>query len=1188
VAESFVHLHNHTEYSMLDGAAPVEEMVLAAKADGQSAIGITDHGNMYGVIDFYQACKKHDVTPIIGLEAYMSATSRFDRPARRGKIDDTGGETESGQKLYNHLTLLCENNEGYKNLRELASLAYLEGYYYKPRLDWELLETRSSGLIATSGCLGGVVLQELLRDNYQQALVYADRFQTIFGKDNFFIELQDHGMPEQRRTNPMLMKIAHELGAPLLATNDLHYVSHDDFEMHDAFLCIQTGSKLADPDRFRFSSDQHYLKTAQEMRYLFREVPEACDNTLLIAERANVTIEFDNSALPQFPIPEQFAGATHKEGADRYLRELTYEGARQRYGNTLPGEVIERIDYELGVVADMGFSDYFLVVWDLIRHAREQGIRVGPGRGSAAGCCVAYCLRIVDLDPIQYGLIFERFLNPGRKQMPDIDMDFDERYRGEMIKYAAQRYGSDHVAQIVTFSTIKARAAVRDAARVLGYAPQLGDRIAKAMPPLVMGQDLPLEACFTRMPKYEDRFAEAQDLRNMYDQDPEVKHVIDVAKGFVDKRRQDGIHAAAVVITHEPVLDYVPIQRKGNANDPNDDAPIVTQYEATAIEKLGLLKMDFLGLRNLAIIERALDHIERRTGERVDIDHAPLDDPKVFDMLKLGNSIGIFQLEGDKMRQLMKRLAPTSFDDIAALVALYRPGPLSQNVHNDYADRKNGRQEVSFEHDDLREMLSETYGLMIYQEDIMRVATRIAGFSMTEADDLRKACGKKIREMIQAQRAKFIDGSEREGYGRELGEQLFNKIEPFADYAFNKSHAYGYALIAYQNAWLKANYPVEYMAALLTSFKDDKDKAALYLNEARQMGITIGVPDVNQSIADYAPSLTRENTILFGMAAVRNVGEALVDKIVAERQANGDFTDVYDFVRRVDPIVLNKRSMESLIKAGAFDGLGVPRLGFLLKSEEVVNVTLDRRKDLSLGITTLFAAIGGDPEANDWEGTKIPIADVEFEKSVKLDFEREMLGTFISDHPLNEAAKTLAQRTDGSILEVLMRAEDVAAGGRPVVIGGILTEVQLRTTKAEAKPYARVMLEDMSGAVEVNIGTRNFDKCAGYLVKDNIVLMKVRIDAHDEEIRFSALEIEKLHITVGDGELRLRLRPEDLTESRVATLKAILARHPGPSVVIVETGESGKAYKLGPEFKVKIDTVVADLRTEFGRNVIKA
>jgi DNA polymerase-3 subunit alpha len=1185
MAEDFVHLHNHTEYSMLDGAARVEEMVLAAKADGQRAIAITEHGNLYGVIDFYEACRKHEMTPIIGLEAYMAANSRFDRPPRRGKIDDTGGETEGGQKLYHHLTLLASTNEGYRNLRELSSLAFLEGYYYKPRLDWDLLERYNEGLIATSGCLGGVVLQALLQDDYPKALELAGRLQSIFGPENFFIELQDHGLPEQVRTNPQLVSIAKELRAPLVATNDLHYVHHDDAEMHDALLCIGTGSLVADPNRFRFHSDQHYLKSAAEMRYLFRDLPEACDNTLVIAERASVTIEFDNDALPEFPIPEEFRATTHKEGANRLLRDLVLRGAHERYGEQLSDEVMARLENELGVVADMGFSDYFLVVWDLIRHAREQGIRVGPGRGSSAGCCIAYCLRIVDLDPLRYGLIFERFLNPGRRSMPDIDMDFDERYRGDMIRYAAERYGSDHVAQIVTFSTIKARAAVRDAARVLGYPPQLGDKIAKAMPPLVMGQDLPLEACFQPTPGYEGRFVEAAELRTLYENDAEVKHSVDVAMGFVDKRRQDGIHAAAVVITKEPMLDYVPVQRKSGPSGSGEDAPIVTQYEATAIEKLGLLKMDFLGLRNLAIIERALENIRRRHNIEVDIDSVALDDPKVYEMLRLGNSIGIFQLEGDKMRQLMRRLAPTGFDDIAALNALYRPGPLSENVHNDFADRKNGRQPVSFDHPDLEAILGETSGLMIYQEDIMRVATLIAGFSMTEADDLRKACSKKIREMIRAQRSKFVDGAEREGYGRDLGEAIFNKIEPFADYAFPKSHAYGYALLGYQNAWLKVNYPVEYMAALLTSFRDDKDKAAVYLNEARQMGITVGVPDVNESFAEYAPSLSQDQTILFGLAAVRNVGEALVEKIVTEREANGRFASIYDFVRRVDPMVLNRRSMESLIKAGAFDALGVPRLGFLLKVDEICDVTLARRRDHSLGITTLFAAFG-EGDGHDWEGTDVPLSDIEFDKAVKLDFEREMLGTYISDHPLYEVESQLATKTDGSIISVRERGEELARTGKAVTVGGILAEVQIRTTKM-GKQYARVVLEDLGASMEINFSANNFEKFSGFLTKDNIVLVKVR-PGFEEELRFSAMDVELLSVERGNEELRLALRPEDLTQTSIGTLREILSRYPGRSPVIVETGTAGKAFKLGPEFNVNIASVVADLRTEFGRNVIKA
>ncbi len=731
---------------MLDGAARVKDLVDAAVADGQPALGITDHGNMYGVLDFYAACRKAGINPVIGTEAYMAAESRHERPVRRGKVDDTGGDTGGGEKLYYHLTLLAESNEGYRNLLKLSSAAYLEGYYYKPRLDWELLERHAKGLIATTGCLGGVVLQALLADDQVKAEMLAGRLQDIFGAGNLFVEIQDHGLPEQQKTNPALVEIARRIGAPLLATNDSHYTHREDHVAHDALLCVQTGALIDDPKRFKFEGEEHYLKSAAEMRHLFREVPESCDNTLLIAERANVEIDFGKPSLPQFPVPDEFTGDTYEVRAADYLRHLSIEGAKERYGMPIPAAVMERLDYELDVIANMGFSAYFLVVWDLIRFARSQGIRVGPGRGSAAGCCVAYCLRIVDLDPIRYDLLFERFLNPGRIQMPDIDMDFDERYRGDMIKYAAERYGSDHVAQIVTFSTIKARAAVRDASRVLGLPYIVGDRIAKAMPPLLMGRDTPLAACLDRTEGYEEGFQLAGELRTMYETDPEAKRVIDVAKGLEGLRRGDGIHAAAVVITDQPLTEYVPIQRKPDSANP-DDAPVVTQYEMHGVEDLGLLKMDFLGLRNLSVIERALDLIEVSTGSRPDIDNIPLDDEDTFVMLRKGDSMGVFQLEGGPMRSLMRSLAPTTFDDVAALVALYRPGPMAANMHKDYADRKNGRQPVTYEHPDLEGILADTYGLMIYQESVMRVAQKFAGYTLAEADNLRKACGKKIRAL---------------------------------------------------------------------------------------------------------------------------------------------------------------------------------------------------------------------------------------------------------------------------------------------------------------------------------------------------------------------------------------------------------------------------------------------------------
>ncbi len=887
----------------------------------------------------------------------MASESRHERPVRRGKVDDTGGEIEGGEKLYYHLTLLAESSVGYRNLMKLSSDAYLEGYYYKGRVDWELLERHREGLIATTGCLGGVVLQALLSGDEEKAFKLAGRLQDIFGRESLFVEVQDHGIADQRRTNPALVKIAKRLGAPLLATNDSHYTHRSDAVAHDALLCVQTGALIEDQKRFKFEGQEHYLKTAAEMRNLFAEVPEACDNTLLIAERANVEIKFGVNALPEFPVPDSFVGESYECRADAYLRHLTFEGAVGQYGAPVPDVVAERLEYELGVIAKMGFSAYFLVVWDLIRHARTSGIRVGPGRGSAAGCCVAYCLGIVGVDPIENDLLFERFLNPGRKQMPDIDMDFDERFRSEMIRYAAERYGSDHVAQIVTFSTIKARAAVRDAARVLGYPYTVGDRIAKAMPPLVMGRDTPLKACLERVDGHEDGYVAAQGLREMYEHDDEACRVIDVAKGLEGLRRQDGIHAAAVVITKDPLTEYLPIQRKPeNGQDPSE-APIVTQYEMHGVEELGLLKMDFLGLRNLSVIEMALDLIEKQSGGRPDIDSVPLDDEPTFEMLRRAETIGVFQLEGGAMRATLRALAPTSFHDVAALVALYRPGPMAANMHRDYPELKNGRKQLSYLHPEMEAMLSDTYGLMLYQESVMRVAQKFAGYTLEEADNLRKACGKKNRVLIAAERQQFVAGCVDSGYSEQLGIKLFDIIEPFADYAFNKSHAYGYGLVAYQTAWLKAHYPVEYLAALLTSVRDDKDKTAVYLGECRVMGIEVLVPDVNTSFAEFTPVAKEDGrrAMVFGLASVRNVGESLVDRIVSEREKNGPFADFYDFCRRVDPVVLNKRTVESLAKAGAFDSLGHSRQGLCLVFEEIVDRTLERRREEEAGISTLFS-----------------------------------------------------------------------------------------------------------------------------------------------------------------------------------------------------------------------------------------
>ncbi len=1187
---SFTHLHTHTEFSMLDGAARVRDLVAAAVADGQPALGITDHGNMYGVLDFYKACRAEGIVPVIGTESYMAGTSRHERPVRRGRVDDTGGDVEGGQKLYYHLTLLAENVEGYRNLMKLSSAAYLEGYYYKPRVDWELLEQHHEGLIATTGCLGGVVLQALLAGDEVEAEKRASRLQDIFGRDNLFVEIQDHGIADQHRTNPQLITIAKRIGAPLLATNDSHYTHREDAVAHDALLCVQTGALLSDTNRFKFEGTEHYLKSAAEMRHLFREVPEACDNTLLIAERADVQIELGKPSLPEFPVPERFGGATYEERAQAYLRHLAYEGAQERYGDPVPPEVVQRLDFELGVIGDMGFPAYFLVVWDLIRFARESGIRVGPGRGSAAGCCVAYCLRIVDLDPIRYDLLFERFLNPGRKQMPDIDMDFDERYRADVMRYAADKYGSDRVAQIITFSTIKARAAVRDAARVLGKPYAVGDRIAKAMPPLIMGRDTPLRACLTKAEGHEDGYASAGELRTMHESDPEAKEVIDVALGLEGLRRQDGIHAAAVVISREPLTEYLPIQRKPDSGGNPEDAPIVTQYEMHGVEELGLLKMDFLGLRNLSVIERALDLIEAASGERPDIDDVDLADEPTLEMLRRAESIGVFQLEGTAMRQTLRALAPTSFDDVAALVALYRPGPMAANMHRDYPELKNGRKPLTYLHADIEPILKDTYGLMLYQESVMRVAQKFAGYSLEEADNLRKACGKKIRTMIAAEREKFVAGCVDEGYGEELGTQLFDIIEPFADYAFNKSHSYGYGLVAYQTAWLKAHHPVEYMSALLTSVKDNKDKTAVYLGECRSMGIDVRVPDVNRSVAEFAPAPPSEDAsapraIVFGLASVRNVGESLVERIVAERDANGPFTDIFDFCARVDPVVLNKRTMESLVKAGAFDSLGHPRQGLCLVLESIVDRTLEHRREQDLGITTLFAALEEEQADPAWGGVKVAIPEAEFDKAQRLAFEKEMLGLYVSDHPLMGFEAALARHADSTLSD--MREDDPNSGGErsPVrTVGGVVTDLRRSYTK-KGDLMARFVLEDLQAAMEVFVFPKTMAEYGALIENDSIVVVKGRLDTREDEPKIVCMEVSRPMLERGQEDLHITLPLGVLSDAKVDGLKDVLSGHPGPSPVLLHVG--AKVLRLPPEFNVDCrNGLVGELKRLLGQSAV--
>jgi DNA polymerase-3 subunit alpha len=1164
---SFAHLHVHTEFSMLDGAARVNDLVAAVAADGQPAVAITDHGVLYGVVDFYRAATEAGVKPIIGIEAYVTPGSRFDRPPRR-------------EDIRYHMNLLAVSDVGYRNLMTLASRAFLEGFYYKPRMDAELLAEHAEGIVATSGCLGGHVPQLLAPDasreegnvgqerDYAAAVAAASMYQDIFGKGNFFIEVQDHGIEAQRRIMDDLRSISAEVGAPLLAANDSHYTHAAEAEAHDVLLCIQTGANKSDVDRFKFDSQEFYIKSARQMRELFPadEFPGACDNTLLVAERADVNLEFGKILLPQFPVPSG-------ENEAGYLRRLVMEGAREQYGDPLGDQARSRIDYELGVIDEMGFSAYFLIVWDLIRHANERGIRTGPGRGSAAGSIVAYCLGITKLDPLEYGLIFERFLNPGRREMPDIDMDFDERYRGEMITYCAERYGSDHVAQIITFSTIKGRQAIRDAARVLGHPYSLGDRVAKLMPPAILGKEATLAQCLD-LPGPEDEqnvrdwYTGAAGLREAYGADPAVQDVVDTARGLEGLRRQDSIHAAAVVISPDPLTDIVPIQRKG------EDAEVVTQFEMHAVESLGLLKMDFLGLRNLATIERALELIETNTGERVDIDAIPLDDKATFDMLRAGDSMGVFQFEGGPMRALMRNLQPDKFEHLVALNALYRPGPLGAGMHTEYADRKNGRAPVTFPHPDLEDVLGDSFGIMVFQEQVMQTAQKMAGFSMVEADALRKAMGKKIPAVMRKQEEKFVAGCVANGHDEELATELFGFIEHFAGYGFNKSHSAAYGLVAYQTAWLKAHYSAEYRAALLTAVKRDKDKTAVYLHECRTMGIRVLVPDVNRSDLDFSAV---DGDITFGLSAVRNVGESVVELIIQERSKNGPYESFKDFVDRVDLAVLNKRTIESLIKAGAFDSLGHSRKGLFERSIDLLDATVSRRRAEDMGQYSLFGGLESAVEE-----APIAFSSEDWDKKVRLGFEKEMLGLYVSDHPLLGIEGALA-RLCTTTIPGLWEQEDKAR----VTIGGIVGAVTTRYTKS-GEPMHFFSFEDLQGSTEVVCFPRTVAEYGPLVREDAVLLVTGRVDHRGDEVKFIAQELREPSIS-DEQTVSLRVPATRLSRGMVDRLKAALGNHPGDAPVYLHMTSDGseKVIRLGDEHRVEPRSALyAELRELLGPTAV--
>ncbi|MFZ9441297.1 MAG: DNA polymerase III subunit alpha [Candidatus Nanopelagicaceae bacterium] len=1178
--KDFVHLHVHTEYSMLDGAARVKELVgEVAKVENPDAraIAITDHGNLFGAYEFYKSAKAVGVKPIIGIEAYIAPGSRHDR--KRVKWAEGGEDDVSGGGAYTHMTILAENNKGMSNLFKLSSLASLEGYYYKPRMDRELLQQYAPGLIATTGCPGGEIQTRLRMGDYAGAKKAAGDYQDIFGKENYFLELMEHGIDIERRTRTDLLKLAKDLAIPLLATNDLHYTFKEDEQAHAALLCIQSGSMLADPKRFKFENDEFYLKSAHQMRELFAEIPEACDNTLLIAQRCEISFREGENLLPQFPVPKG-------ESEESWLEKEVARGLAMRFPEGVPQEHLKRAAYEVQVICQMGFPGYFLVVADLVNYARKKGIRVGPGRGSAAGAVVAYALGITGLDPIKHGLLFERFLNPERISMPDIDLDFDERHRGEMIQYATTRYGEERVAQIITYGTIKAKQAVKDATRVLGLPYIIGEKINKSLPPSVMGKDISLEGIFN---PDDERYVEAGEVRALYDSDADAKRVIDTAKGLEGLKRQWGVHAAGVILSKEPLLDVIPIQRR------EADGSIITQFDMGACESLGLLKMDFLGLRNLTVLDDCLINIKSNQGDVFVLEELPLDDKKTYELLARGETLGVFQLDGGPMRSLLRSLAPDSFEDISAVIALYRPGPMGANAHNDYADRKNGRKPVIPIHrelaDPLSEILGDTYGLIVYQEQVMAIAQKLAGFSLGGADLLRRAMGKKKKEILDKEYIPFQAGMRERGYSDNSISMLWEILVPFSDYAFNRAHSAGYGMVSYWTAYLKANYPTEYMAALLTSVRDDKDKSALYLSECRRMGIKVLPPDVNESESDYTP---RGRDIRFGLAAIRNVGEGAVELIKKARESKGAFTSFGDFLAKVDAQVCNKKTLESLIKGGAFDSLGHSRRGLMAIYLEALDSISETKRAEAIGQFDLFG--GGNENQVATIDLDYPVD--EWDKRTLLAHEREMLGLYVSDHPLLGVESLLASLSDKPISSI--SGDDGPSGnsghsgnsnhGEEILtIAGLITGIQRKVTRQGAS-WAIITLEDLTGAIDVMAFSNTYNQYATMMGEDVIVLVKGRVDRREEVPKFILMEMSlpDMH-QERKGPLVITLPLARCTPPVVERMKEVLRSHPGTTDVHLRLESATENTLLTIDEGLKVSATAslsADLKALLGPNCL--
>jgi len=1145
---------------MLDGAAKISELVQEVANQKMPAIAMTDHGNVFGAYEFYKTAKANNIKPIIGIEAYVAPESRFDK--RRVKWAEGGEDDVSAGGAYTHMTILAENNEGLSNLFKLSSLASLEGFYYKPRVDRELLSRYASGLIGTTGCAGGEIQTRLRMGAYSEALKAASEMKDIFGADNFFLELMDHSIDIEKRVFTDLLKLGKDLNLPPLATNDLHYTFNKDASAHEVLLCVQSGSTLADPKRFKFENSEFYLKSAAQMRMIFKDIPESCDNTLIIAERCEVKMREGENLLPRFEVPQG-------ETEDSWLVKVANLGLANRLNGEIPNEYQERLDFELDVMIKMGFPGYFLVVSDLCNHARKVGIRVGPGRGSAAGSLVSYALGITGLDPIKFGLLFERFLNPERISMPDIDLDFDERRRSEMIQYATAKYGDDRVAQIITYGTIKSKQAIKDSTRVLGYPYALGERLTKSLPPSVMGKDISLSGIFD---VEDDRYGEASEFRNLYESDPDSKRIVDTARGIEGLKRQWGVHAAGVILSKEPLLDVIPIHRR------ESDGAVITQFDMGACEAIGLLKMDFLGLRNLSVLDDCLINIEKNLGKKIVLEDLPLKDKKTFELLSRGDTLGVFQLDSAPIRALLRSMAPDSFEDISAVIALYRPGPMGEDSHNKYADYKNGRKNPVAIHTELEkplnEILKDTYGLIVYQEQVLAIARKVAGFTLGRADLLRKAMGKKNKEILDKEKVHFEEGMKANGFSSDAIEKLWQTLIPFSDYAFNRAHSAGYGLLSFWTAYLKANFPTEYMAALLTSVRDDKDKSALYLNECRRMGIKVLPPDVNESDSEYTP---RGVDIRFGLTAIRNVGENVVASIIQNRSEKGKYSSFGDFLAKVDAIVCNKKSIESLIKAGAFDSLGHTRRGLMMVYLEALDAVSEAKRAESIGQFDLFGATNATTSVS---GVELDIPKNEWEKMVLLGYEREMLGLYVSDHPLLGVEHILKSVSDFTISQISEVSHD-----QIITICGLITQIQRKVSK-QGTPWAIVTVEDLEGAIDVLFFSNSYATHGVNLVEDRIVAIRGRVDKREEQARVSALDLSLPDLNiVPTGPLVISMEMARCTPPVIDRVKEILRSHPGGREVHLRLADGSKntVLKLDEGLKVTSSpSLSADLKTVLG------